>query len=175
LAKRGRPRKFDRPAVSVSVTLPLDAVAALRRVHLDPGWAIVKLLQKPSPPARVGARVEPAARLIQAKGRHRLIAVDPASLAGVPGLVPIPLGDGRAIISLGPSANIDTLELTLADRGATLPADSPDRTRVLSLRDQIRRWRVDDGVVFRSRTILVAEQRRERTPAARRRRTGSGK
>ena len=43
---RGRPLKFGRPARLLALTLPDDVVKGLRRIHPDPGWAIVSLYEK---------------------------------------------------------------------------------------------------------------------------------
>ena len=50
--QRGRPLKFGRPARLLALTLPHDVVAALRRIHPDPAWAIVSLYEKVAKKAR---------------------------------------------------------------------------------------------------------------------------
>ena len=42
---RGRPPKFGRPSQVVALTLPQDVLHALRTVHRDLGWAIVRLVE----------------------------------------------------------------------------------------------------------------------------------
>lgn len=46
MKQRGRPLKFGRPAQLRALTLPLDVVRGLRRIHPDPGWAIVSLYER---------------------------------------------------------------------------------------------------------------------------------
>jgi hypothetical protein len=158
LPKRGRPLKFDRPARTIAVTLPLDALAALKRVHLDPGWAIVRLLQQAS--GRRRRTASPPASLVRVRGRQQLIAVEPRDLADVQGLSTIPLADGRALISLPPESNVASLELALSDRWAALDADSDEAVRIARIRDQVRAWRRDKALSFRVRAILIAERSR---------------
>ena len=53
--RRGRPRKFSRPARTVTVTLPDDVLERLARVDADLGRAIVRLAQSHEPAAALSA------------------------------------------------------------------------------------------------------------------------
>src|SRR5690349_13007087 len=92
----GRPRKFGRPARAVTVTLPDDVVTRLTALDADLGRAIVTLVERRR--ARVHA-VKPAE--IASYGRHAVIIVAPVNaLKRIDGVQLVPIGNGRALISL---------------------------------------------------------------------------
>lgn len=48
-SRRGRPRKYGRPARAVTVTLPEETLARLSAIHADVGSAIVHLVEQRAP------------------------------------------------------------------------------------------------------------------------------
>src|SRR4051812_36219375 len=91
--RRGRPRKFARPAHAVTLTLPDDVVERLARIDPDLSRAVVRLAETRGAPA-----AHPAAELA-VFGRRAVIVVDPSrTLERRTGVVLVPLPDGRALM-----------------------------------------------------------------------------
>src|SRR6185436_16436456 len=108
----GRPPKYGRPSRAVTVTLPEDVLARLSAVDADLGRAIVKLAERNGTP-RV-SRVRPAE--LATYGKHAVIIVNPAkALKRLAGVQLVPVGDGRALISLDRPHSIPQLELSVRD------------------------------------------------------------
>src|SRR2546428_181156 len=93
----GRPMKYGRASRAVTVTLPVDVLARLGAVDTDLGRAIVALAERHAKPrARPVRRAE-----ITTYGNHAVIIVNPArELKRLPGVQLVPIGNGRALISL---------------------------------------------------------------------------
>jgi hypothetical protein len=148
----GRPRKYDRPARAVTVTLPEDVLERLAAIHGDVGSAIVNLVQG-TPPARLQPiRAAEVARY----GNHAVIIVTPnRALKRLHGVQLVPIGDGRALISLAPSVSISALELQVRD--ALERKDVPRREHEIlkSIAGILRRGRASRGLTFEARTIIV--------------------
>ena len=119
--RRGRPRKFSRPARTVTVTLPDDVLERLARVDADLGRAIVRLAQSHEPAAALSA-IE-----VAAFGSRAVILVPPSrTLAALPGVELVPIGDGRALIALDEQVSEEAFELMIRDaldNGSLRPAD----------------------------------------------------
>ncbi|MEO5822184.1 MAG: hypothetical protein ABIT71_16895 [Vicinamibacteraceae bacterium] len=155
--KRGRPRKFGRPARSVALTLPLDVIATLERHDSDLARAIVQLVAK-SGPDRAAAREAELSRY----GRRAVILVNPSrTLRRIPGVELVPLPSGRALISLDRSMTPEAFELRLRDAlDAGVPDSDRDAVRqIVQVLTDARRSR---GVQLQARTILVLESIRPR-------------
>lgn len=160
LVKRGRPLKFGRPSRVSTLSLPEDAWAALRRVHRDPAWAILALLE------RSGTGPQPVesprdVELTAIGPRHSLIVVNRHAFAGVPGADLVPLSDTLAFLALKQGASIADLELALTDR---LEQGGPDADydRLKALLGEIRQWRRSGELTFHYRSIIVVERKRVR-------------
>src|SRR6266545_1683935 len=109
---RGRPKKYGRDSRAVTITLPEDVLARLRAVDADLGRAIVRLVERPG--ATDSAILRPAE--LSAYGSHAVIVVKPAkALKRLPGVQLVPVGDGRALISLDRPLAIAQLELAVRD------------------------------------------------------------
>jgi hypothetical protein len=144
----------------VALTLPKEALDALGTVHPDPGWAIVQLVEpilrdgpsrrRPRPPA---ALVE----LVRLPGRRSLIVVQPQAFTPLRGVSTIPLADGRAFLAFDHAGGIADLEVAILDQLEVAPARSLERKRLTRLRDIVRAWRHDPGLVFRTKSIIVVE------------------
>ena len=153
----GRPRKYGRPARAVTVTLPEDVLGKLGSIHPDVGIAIVKLIEQNSP-----GRVQPIARAeIAAYGKHGVIVVTPVNaLRRLKGVQLVPIGDGRALISLDPSQSVSGLELQLRD-AIEHPRTTKGERDVLELTAEIlRRARCARGRTLHTRTIIVLAAKR---------------
>jgi hypothetical protein len=169
---RGRPPKFGRPSQLVALTLPHDVLQWLHSIHPDTGWAIVSLFQaakrsgKAAPPH---PKAPPSAELVRLTGRRGLIVVDPVVFAGLPGVIVLPLGQGRGFLALEPGRGLTDLELAVAD---TLESDGQDKQRrseLAAIRRQLRDWRTAGHLRFSTRSIILAEPARPARPRSGRR------
>jgi hypothetical protein len=147
----GRPTKYGRPARAVTVTLPEDVIGRLSNIHTDVGVAIVNLVER-----KVPSRVEPiAAAEIARYGKHAVIVVTPVkALRRLKGVQLVPIGDGRALISLDPSHSVPSLELQLRDaleNGAT----GQEREILEGIADILRSARGARGQRLETRNIIV--------------------
>src|SRR5262245_61899159 len=92
--RRGRPRKFSRPARAITLTLPEDVVAALRAIDTDVSRAVVRAVQP-----LIGEPERSPAELATF-GKSAVIIVPPSpALKERVGVEFVPLPDGRALIS----------------------------------------------------------------------------
>jgi len=159
-ARRGRPPKFGRPSQVVALTLPEEVLDALRTLHQDPGWAIVQLVE---PILSAGARRRrpkgPAAlaELVHLPGRRALIVVQPQVFTRLGGVSTIPLADGRAFLAFDHAGGLADLEVAILDQLEVAPARSVERTQLMQVRDILRAWRRNPGLVFRTKSIIVVE------------------
>ena len=159
--RRGRPRKYGRPATAVTVTLPDDVLARLSSIHADVGSAIVNLVERRSP-ARLPS-ILPAE--VSRYGNRAVIVVAPSrALRRLTGVQLVPVGDGRALISLSPSTSISSLELQVRDAIERLKATDPDRHGLQLLADILRRSRDARGFTSEARTIIVLASKQRRRP-----------
>ena len=86
--RRGRPRKFSRPARAVTLTLPEDTIATLRGIDRDLGRAIVRVVQPhtPEPPRR-------PAELVRFGSRAVILVAPTRALKEWTGAELVPLAD----------------------------------------------------------------------------------
>lgn len=158
-ARRGRPRKYGRPSRVVTLTLPEDILARLSAVDADIGRAIVTLVDRKAP-AR-GAASRPAE--IASYGNHAVIVVTPIkALKRLKGVELVPIGNGRALISLQQGHSIPQLELDLRD-AIEGSAGGPDHDALEAIADILRRARGARALNVEARTIIVLEARRRRS------------
>jgi hypothetical protein len=144
----------------VALTLPKEVLDALRMLHRDPGWAIVQLVEPILRDGPYRRRPRPSAALVELvhlPGRRSLIVVQPQALTPLPGVSTIPLSDGRAFLAFDHSGGIADLEVAILDQLEVTPARSAERKRLMRVRDIVRAWRQDPGLVFRTKSIIVAE------------------
>src|SRR5690348_16391673 len=108
----GRPPKYGRPSRAVTVTLPEDVLKRLSEVDADLGRAIVSV-------AEYGAPRKPRAirhAELASYGSHAVIMVTPVkALKRIPGVQLVPIGNGRALISLDEAQSFPKFELHLRD------------------------------------------------------------
>jgi hypothetical protein len=108
--RRGRPRKFAKPSRAITLTLPLDVIAAVRNFDPDLARGIVRLARS------LSISDEGPRRLSFEGARNKLIVVPPTqALVRHAGVRLVPLLDGRAFIAFGNELSVDDLELRLSD------------------------------------------------------------
>jgi len=135
-------------------------MARLRAIDTDLGRAIVTLAEQ-----RTGRRVpaiQPAE--LASYGNHSVIVVMPLkSLKRLPGVELVPIGNGRALISLEHPLSIAEFELQLHDAIDQVPAVSHEREPIEVLSKLLREARRSQTVVLKERTIIVLQAKRQRT------------
>jgi hypothetical protein len=157
-AGRGRPKKFGRPSKAVTVTLPEDVLAKLHGVDADLGRAIVRLTERRAPAA--AATVVRAAE-ITSYGNRAVIVVTPLkALRRLPGVELVPVGDGRALISLAPGQSVSQFELAVRDATTERGVPPGERQALLEIADILKASRGERGRRVRERTIIVLESPR---------------
>lgn len=156
--RRGRPRKFDGPSQVVAVTLPTEAIRALRKFHRDLACAIVTLLDT-RPPASNG-QPQPDAELVGIADGRYLIAVNSAVVRRLPGIHIVPLGGNRAFLALAPSQGMSDLALAVDERLSGGRVGVFERRALELLRDRLRAWRRDPSLLAQSRSWSSASDRR---------------
>jgi hypothetical protein len=155
----GRPMKYGRASRAVTLTLPEDVIARLGAVDEDLGRAIVALAERH---ARTRARIVRQAE-IATYGNHAVIIVNPAKeLKRLPGVQLVPIGNGRALISLEPSHSVPQLELDLRDAIDRDDVSPAERHTLEAIADILQRSRRSRDVTLEQRTIIVLESKRHR-------------
>jgi hypothetical protein len=143
----------------VALTLPEEVLQALRTIHRDLGWAIVRLVE---PILSEGAQRRPPgpaplAELVHLPGRRALIVVQPKMVTSLKGVSLIPLADGRAFLAFDHAGGLADLEVAILDQLELVPPKGTERGQLLQLRDIVRTWRRDPGLAFRVKSIIVVE------------------
>jgi len=154
----GRPRKFGRPSRAVTVTLPEDVLKRLGGLDTDIGRAIVALVEHKAMRART---VKPAE--IATYGNHSVIIVSPVNaLKRIDGVQLVPIGNGRALISLERTHSVPQFELRLGDALARGDVSELERETLGAIADILRQTRRSRRVLLEERTIIVFETKRQR-------------
>jgi hypothetical protein len=155
----GRPRKYGRAARAVTVTLPEDVLVRLSTVHADLGRAIVAMTERSGT-----RRARPTRQAeIAEYGNRAVIVVNPArALRRVPGVQLVPLGNGRALISLDDQYSIPRLELDLRDALEQRGLTKMERDLLESIGSILHNARSSGDLVAKPRTIIVLERIRNR-------------
>jgi len=158
---RGRPSKYGRPARAVTVTLPEDILARLSAIHTDVGSAIVNLVER-----KTQARTSPIRPAeVTRYGNRAVIIVTPSpTLRRLRGVQLVPVGNGRALISLASSTSISSLELQVRDALERMTPRDREREGLQSLADILRRSRGPRDFTSEARTIIVLAWRGKRPP-----------
>jgi hypothetical protein len=155
----GRPMKYGRASRVVTLTLPEDVIARLCGVDPDLGRAIVALAERHSTP-----RIAPTPQAeVTSFGNHAVIVVNPArELRRLPGVQLVPIGSGRALISLAPRYSVPQLELDLRDAIDRPDAPAAERQTLAAIAEILRQTRRSRRVTLEERTIIVLESKRTR-------------
>ena len=154
----GRPRKFGRASRAVTVTLPEDVLTRLGGLDSDLGRSIVTLVERSRTRARA---VKPAE--LSSYGTHAVIIVTPVQvLKRLTGVQLVPIGNGRALISLERTYSTARFELELGDALATGNITRLERHTLEAIAEILRRSRQSQRVTLDERTIIVLETKRQR-------------
>jgi hypothetical protein len=150
--RRGRPRKFNGPSRSVTLTLPEDTIVALRAIDRDISRAVVRAIQPLVPhsrplPAELATYGDQAVIVVPASGNVR-------ERTGVE-LVPLP--DGRALICFDERMSISEFELRVRDVLADSTVDGEDRDLYETLANILKNARRSDSVALERRSIIVLQ------------------
>lgn len=156
-SRRGRPRKFGRPARAVTLTLPEDVIATLQTIDTDLSLAVVRATASLAPPSSFRP-----AELTTYGNRSVIIVPRSRLLSERTGVELVPLSDGRALISLDDRVSIPQLELRLTDALDDPGLDEESRRLFEELVNILRRARHDRTVEFRQRQIIILHRRRAR-------------
>jgi hypothetical protein len=142
----------------VTITLPEDILARLATVHADLGRAIVTLAERKRTQPRAPRPAE-----VAAYGNHAVIVVNPAKALGrLPGVQLVPLGNGRALISLEHQYSVAQLELDVRDAIEHRDVKQPERVTLQAISNILRQARRSRQVSVEQRTIIVLERKRQR-------------
>lgn len=156
--RRGRPRKFGRPAEPVTITLPDDVVRALREVDPDLSRAIVRLTEG----SRGSLVTRPPVELTH-YGHSAVIVVTPIkAIRRLAGVALVPLPDGRALVSLDQHVGVAEFEVMVGDGLDADGVSPPERAVLESLHGILREARRSRRVKLRQRSIIVLESRSPR-------------
>jgi hypothetical protein len=156
--RRGRPMKYGRASRAVTITLPEDVLARLHAVDADLGRAIVSLVERQRKVERL-----PAAAEVSAYGNHAVIVVTPdRALKRLPGVELVPIGNGRALISLDQPRSTSQLELDVRDAIEHTAVTEPERQTLEAIADILRQARRSRHVSIKERTIIVLDGKRRR-------------
>jgi hypothetical protein len=160
--RRGRPMKYGRASRAVTLTLPEDVLTRLQAVDTDLGRAIVSLVERQRKSER--PTVRPAE--VAAYGNHAVIVVTPARvLRRLPGVQLVPVGNGRALISLDHPRSTSQLELDVRDAIEHTDVTEPERQTLEAIADILRRARRSRRISIEERTIIVLDAKRNRRRA----------
>jgi hypothetical protein len=150
--RRGRPRKFSRPAKAVTLTLPEDIIATLKTIDADISRAIVRTVEP-----LVQSAPRPSAE-VTFFGNQAVIVVAPSrELRDRTGVDLLPLSDGRALMAFDDHLSVSQLELRLRDALADSTLLEPDRETFEALAQILRDTRQNGGASVQERSIIVLE------------------
>lgn len=150
--RRGRPRKFSRPAKAVTLTLPEDVIATLKTIDVDISRAIVRTIEPMMPTAS-----RPSAEVNWVGNRAVILVAPSRALRDRTGVDLLPLSDGRALMALDEHLSVPQLELRLLDALADSTLVQPDRETFESLVQILRDTRQGNGSSAHERSIIVLE------------------
>jgi len=153
----GRPKKFARPSRPVTVTLPEDTLTRLATIDPDLGRAIVAAVDRHRASR---TRPRPLAE-VASYGSHAVIVVTPVkALKRLAGVELVPIGNGRALISLSHSRSIAELELDMRDLLERSDVSTIERRTLEAIADILRRARASRSIALEERMIIVLEGRK---------------
>lgn len=159
--RRGRPRKFSRPARTVTFTLPDDVIERLSALDADLGRAVVRLAMSQAPNAT------PSTVDVSTFGSRAVILVPPTKrLAALPGVELVPIADGRMLIALEEPLTEEAFELLVRDALEDASLRGTDRELFSDLARVLREARVETRVTLRRILVLRARGRRTSAPTS---------
>jgi hypothetical protein len=141
------------------MTLPEDVLVRLRALDPDLGSAIVRLVQRNGRPRERAVRLTEVA----AYGSRAVLIVTMAkSLKRLPGVQLVPIGNGRALISLEHPNSIAQFELNVRDAAAFGQMNSIERRTLEGVSEILQEARRSPSVTLAERTIIVLQSKRQR-------------
>lgn len=141
------------------MTLPEDVLRRLGALDADLGRAIVRLVERT---AATRVRASPPAEIAN-YGNHAVIVVTPVkALQRLVGVELVPIGNGRALISLEHPHSIPQLELGVRDALERGDVNRLERETLEKIADILRQTRSSPGISLAERTIIVLESKRQR-------------
>lgn len=153
----GRPRKFSRPSRPVTVTLPEDTLTRLATIDDDLARAIVAVVDRHRTSR---TRTRPLAE-VASYGSHAVIVVTPIkALKRLTGVELVPIGNGRALISLSHSRSIAQLELDMRDLLDRSDVSTLERRTLEAIADILRSARASRSISLEERMIIVLENKK---------------
>src|SRR6185436_15284274 len=157
--RRGRPPKYGRQSRAIALTLPEDVIERLTAIDADLGRAIVQLVERapqPRTPPPRSAEVVPY-------GPRAVIIVSPVrALAKISGVQLIPIGSGRALISLETRNAIPKLELDIRDAIDRGDVGARERQTLEAIAGILRDARMSKATAIEERTVIVLQAKRRR-------------
>jgi hypothetical protein len=133
-------------------------------IDADIGRAIVALTERGGP---VRSRIAQPAE-VATYGNQAVIVVTPTkALRRLQGVQLVPIGNGRALISLRDRNSISRLELDIRDAKDRPDVLEKDRKALDLLAGILREARRSRGVAINERSIIVFESKRHRAQSAR--------
>ena len=164
--RRGRPPKYGRQSRAIALTLPEDVIERLAAVDADLGRAIVQLVERqPLQPRRARPR---SAEVVPYGPRAVIIVTPVRALAKISGVQLIPVGGGRALISLATRHAIPKLELDIRDALDRDDVGVRERQTLEAIAAILREARRSKATAIEERTVIVLQATRR----GRRRATG---
>jgi hypothetical protein len=141
------------------MTLPEDVIDRLAAIDNDLGRAIVRLVE--DQPRRRRAQLR-TAELVP-YGAHAVIIVTPVrALSRLAGVELIPVGNGRALISLETPHAIPKLELDIRDALERGEVGARERRTLEEIADILRAARLSRATAVEERTVIVLQAKRAR-------------
>lgn len=150
--RRGRPRKFSRPARAITLTLPEDVIATLKAIDSDISRAIVRTVEPLLP-----IQARPSAELTPFGDRAVIVVTPSRELRNRTGVELLPLSDGRALMALDDQLSVSQFELRLRDALADSTLEHPERETFETLAQILRDTRRRGGSTIHERSIIVLE------------------
>jgi hypothetical protein len=131
-------------------------LTGLRRIHPDLAWAIVSLFQKR--PAGAAEKAAADFELLRIAERRSLIVVNRAHFTHLPGVDIVPVSADYAFLALATDRGLSDLELAVLDRLDEPSLPDAERATLRAFRLQLRQWRRNRALTFRTRAIIVVEE-----------------
>lgn len=155
--KRGRPRKFQAPSRSVTLTLPENVIDALEALDHDLSRAVVRLAQP-----EIAKRPHPTAELATFGGRAIIVVNPTRTLEERTGVFLVPLPDGRAIIAFDETMTPARLELRIQDELDDHRLPEEDARVFEAIRGLLKEARRSPSVTLYQRSIMVIQSTKRR-------------
>ena len=148
--RRGRPRKFSRPARAITLTLPEATIAALRAIDRDLSRAVVRVVQplEQDPPRS-------PAELAEFGGQAVIVVAPSRTITERTGAELVPLTDGRALLAFNDTISVSQFELRLLDALADPSLDDSDRETFTAITNILGGTRRSGRAQMGQRNIIV--------------------